>query len=211
MERLLTLPAAFDRYTSIGGVLDFALFDDSDGSEAEVLTAIEQCLRTALPEDAPFDREALRQSGSRVIGQAEFLGDHFDAEAGQLLKRGSWTLANGMELEDPLLVDLQGHSITNGSMGLPNVGSGGQFALAFSEPPYGLQADPVEVQHLFDSIRSLILPGHAETEIRDWTSTDLPEVSAYFDAGMEWWGVYLFSLHTPQTRRLTVIAGSTTD
>ncbi|MFC4255017.1 hypothetical protein GRI97_06240 [Altererythrobacter xixiisoli] len=211
MERLTALPAAFDRYSAIGGVLDFAVFDDSDGSEAEVLEAIEQTLRPALPEDAPFDADALRQSGSRVIGGAEFLGEWFDPEAGQLLKRGTWTLAGGIELEDPLLIDLQGHSVENGSMGLPNVGEGGQFALAFTEPPYGLQAEPLEIQDLFDSIRSFILPGYAITEIRDWTSPALAEVSPYFEAGMEWWGVYLFSLYTPQSRRLTIIAGSTTD
>lgn len=211
MERLTTLPAAFDRYSSIGGVLDFALFDDCDGTEAEVIAAIRQTLSALLTEDAPFDVDALRQSGSRIIGAREFLGEWFDPEAGQLLKRGNWTLASGMELEDPLLIDLQGHSVTNGSMGLPNVGNGGQFALAFSEPPYGLQAEPVEIQQLFDAIRGTILPGYAVTEIRDWTSSALVEVSPYFEAGMEWWGVYLFSLYTPQSRRLTIIAGSTTD
>ncbi len=49
------------------------------------------------------------------------------------------------------------------------------------------------------------------SEILDWSDARLPEVSDYFDDGAEWWGVFLFSVHIPSMRRLTIIAGSTTD
>ncbi len=45
----------------------------------------------------------------------------------------------------------------------------------------------------------------------DWSSPRLPEASRFFAAGMEWWGVFLFTIYVPQIRRLTVIAGSTAD
>jgi hypothetical protein len=88
---------------------------------------------------------------------------------------------------------------------------GGQFAYAFSEPPYGLQARPSEVQELFCAIRDFILPRGSEHEISDWSSPRLTEASDYFTAGMDWWGVFLFTVYLPTLRRLTAIAGSTTD
>ena len=90
-------------------------------------------------------------------------------------------------------------------------GSGGQFAYAFSNPPYGLRARGSEVQALFEEIRDFILPPDERSEILDWTSPRLPEVSAYFSMGIDWWGVFLFTIHVPATGRLTAIAGSTTD
>jgi hypothetical protein len=39
----------------------------------------------------------------------------------------------------------------------------------------------------------------------------LPEASKFFAAGMEWWGVFLFTINVPSIGRLTVIAGSTSD
>jgi hypothetical protein len=64
---------------------------------------------------------------------------------------------------------------------------------------------------VFEKIRDFILPPLEGAEIFDWSSPQLPEVSDYFDPGMEWWGVFLFSIHVPAMTRLTVIAGSTSD
>ena len=55
------------------------------------------------------------------------------------------------------------------------------------------------------------MPPNLEHEILDWTNPKLPEVSAFFASGMEWWGVFLFTVHVPETGLLTVICGSTTD
>jgi steroid 5-alpha reductase family enzyme len=67
------------------------------------------------------------------------------------------------------------------------------------------------VQTLFEEIRDFILPPALECEICDWSSPRLPEVSDYFADGMEWWGIFLFSVYIPALNRLTVVAGSTTD
>ena len=37
----------------------------------------------------------------------------------------------------------------------------------------------------------------------DWTN--------YFEAGREWWGEYLWTVHRPGSGRVAVIAGSSTD
>lgn len=90
-------------------------------------------------------------------------------------------------------------------------GEGGQFAYAFSNPPYKLLARPTEVQDLFDEITRFIVPADQHTTILDWTSTRLPDSSGYFASGMEWWGAFLFTNHRPATGRLTAIAASTSD
>jgi hypothetical protein len=77
--------------------------------------------------------------------------------------------------------------------------------------PYGPDAVPEEVQQLFTAITSFILPPGLDYQILDWSGPRLPEVSALFAAGMEWWGVFLFTVSVPALRRLTIVAGSTSD
>lgn len=67
------------------------------------------------------------------------------------------------------------------------------------------------MQTVFDGIMDFMLPPAHESAICDWCGPELPEVSDYFAAGMEWWGVFLFSIHVPAIRRLTIIAGSASD
>ncbi|MBN9467142.1 MAG: hypothetical protein J0J10_00035 [Bosea sp.] len=56
-----------------------------------------------------------------------------------------------------------------------------------------------------------LFPPLQKAEITDWSSPKLPEVSDYFADGMEWWGVFLFTIYLPDLKRLTVIAASATD
>lgn len=63
----------------------------------------------------------------------------------------------------------------------------------------------------FDQICEFLMPPGSEIDILDWSSDRLPDVCAYFTDGMEWWGVFLFSLYLPALKRLTIIAGSSTD
>jgi hypothetical protein len=73
------------------------------------------------------------------------------------------------------------------------------------------RAPPDEVQTVFEEIKEIMLPPKRHCEIADWSNERLPEVSDYFEDGMDWWGVFLFSMHVPSMRRLTIIAGSATD
>ncbi|MGF7150494.1 hypothetical protein FHS96_004152 [Sphingomonas zeicaulis] len=199
-------PASIERYQAIGGVLDIMLFEEAEGNEDEILDAI------GLTLDAPdYRREVLRAIGGRRIDEATLFGSWFDPATGRLVARGSRTLADGRKLENASLGALDGLDVSGGSYDIPEAGSGGELAYAFAITPYGLRASPGEIQSLFDDLRPAILPAHSEATILDWSSPRLPEVWDYFEAGMEWWGVFLFSIHIPETRRLTIIAGSDTD
>ncbi|WP_331013459.1 hypothetical protein [Sphingomonas sp.] len=202
-----TLPAAFARYSKVGGVLEFAAFDDAEDSDDEAITAI----RAALGEPSDFDAEALRAIGNRDLFRADFLGDRCDLASRKLIRRGTWRTTDGKELVDPPLVTLDKIRISTGGVGMPLPGDGGDFARAFAEPPYGLKAQPSEVQALFDEIHDFLLPRRELHLIRDWASPRLPEVSCYFRHGMEWWGVFHFTIYQPLRRRVIAIAGSTTN
>ena len=204
MQRVEKLPPAFKRFHKMSGVLDFAVFEGASGTKEEILSAISQ----AIP-NANVDR--LSSLGSRRIKERAFFGDWYDRDSGMLLRLGSYDTADGQTLTNPKLKKLQGVKIVSGAVNIPDPGGGGQFAYAFSHPPYGLRGSPREVQSIFAEIRDFILPPGEVSEILDWSSPQLPEVSAYFANGMEWWGVFLFSIHIPASGRLTIIAGSTTD
>jgi len=109
------------------------------------------------------------------------------------------------------LEKLEGVKITPGAAPSPQAGVGGQFAYAFSRPPYGLKGRPSEVQAVSEEIRDFLLPPGQRSETCDWSSPQLPEVSDYFIAGMEWWGVFLFSIYIAEIERLSIVTDSTTD
>lgn len=205
MNRIEKLPPAFERFDEMLGVLDFAIFEDAGGTEEEILSAVPQALRHFHR----FDAGKLRALGSRRICEKAFFGDWYDPDSGSLLRLGSYKTADGSQLTDPVLSSLDGVRIMSGASSCPE--PGGQFAYAFSHPPYPLYARPSEVQAVFEEIRDFILPPLHGSEILDWSDARLPEVSDYFEDGAEWWGVFLFSVHIPSMRRLTIIAGSTTD
>ncbi len=179
------LPAAFKGYRKIGGVLRFAVFEEAEGDEDSALEAI----AAVVP---GIDIDVLRSLGHKRISEATFFGDWYDPADGALREPSQAGIKSGV-----------------GS--IPDAGAGGQFAYAFSQTPYGLSAKPSVVQDRFDKIREVILPPDMEHDILDWSHPRLPEASPYFAAGAEYWGVFLFTIHVPALRRLTAIAGSTTD
>jgi hypothetical protein len=198
------LPAAFERFTQIGGALHFVVFEDAHGGDAEALTAI----ASSVPGWCTNSSETLI---NRQIGRLAFFGDWYDAATGSLLKIGEYTDSEGKVIVNPKLRDLRGVRHVSGGGPIPAIGTGGQFAYAFSWTPYGLRTTPEEVQELFDQITEYILPTNLDHQILDWSGGHLSEMSPWFAAGMEWWGVFLFTILVPKIQRLTVIAGSTTD
>ena len=203
-KRAVALPVEFRRYHEIGGALMFAAFDNAEGDIGSALSAI----GNVIP-GTKVDR--LRALGARAISDKIFFGDWYDSASGDLLRLGSITTEDGRSLVNPRLRDLEGIAISNAAISLPEIGAGGQFAYAFSWTPYGLNAKRGEVQNLFSAIREFVLPAGREHQILDWSNPKLADVSQYFEAGSEWWGVFLFTVYTPSNRRLMVIAGSTTD
>lgn len=198
------LPTAFAQYRAIGGILEFAMFDGSDGSEGDLLDAI----RAVIPAPCGFDGQALREIGSRAIGLAEFLGAWCNPDSGRLIKVGKWYGPNDSEFDDPELVSLEGIAMDGGVCFPPDPGSGGQFAYAFQCPPGSLKARPVEIQALFDAVMGFILPAGEAAEIRDWSNPELDAASEWFASGVDGWGMFLFTIHLPASARLIAIAAS---
>jgi hypothetical protein len=135
MQAVENLPAAFERFQEVGGALRFATFDDAEGGENSALAAIS----TMLPD---VDQTKLKSLGFRRIDLRVFYGDWYDADDDALLRLGAFTTEDGRELVNPKLRDLDQSAIVSGASTVPEVGTGGQFAYAFSSTPYGLQAMP---------------------------------------------------------------------
>lgn len=208
MKQIAPLPPIFHEFHQTGGVLEFAAFEDAQGTEDEIIEAI----ASTLNHIAPVNTEALRSIGPRRITRQQFLGDWHDPESAALIRVGDWKIEGEKKLRtNPRFADIGQKKIVSGGGPIPEAGAGGQFAFAFTDPPYGLRASYGDVQILFDQICEFLMPPGSEVDILDWSSDRLPEVCDYFIAGMEWWGVFLFSLYAPALKRLTIIAGSSTD
>jgi len=82
------------------------------------------------------------------------------------------------------------------------------YKTAFFLPPHGLSGGREETRRLFERINPYVLGSDRTTaEIFGW-STDW---SAYFDAGREWWGMFLWTIRPNRGRDLVVVAASATD
>lgn len=204
MEKFETLPDAFTRYRQIGGVLEFSVFEHVKPDERSSIAAI----AIALP---GIDIDKLTVNGNKCVSAQGLFGDWYDPNTNALVLRGRHRTDDGKEWIDPRLSDLGDRRIVSGGSPIPEAGLAAQLAYAFSQPPYGLQAKPSEVQALFLQIRDFVLAPSEDHEILDWTSPTLPDASPYFLAGMEWWGICLATIQTPALARITVIAASSTD
>jgi hypothetical protein len=198
------LPWAFKRFSEIGGALEFSVFEQAQWGEGAA--------RAAMARAVPgWREESAKALNPREIDKQGLLGEWCDAATMSLIKVGSWTAEDGKVFTNPRLRDLKGIRLVSGGCSIPEVGAGGELAYAFSWTPYGLDAGPQEVQQLFEAITAFILPPDLDHKILDWGSSQLPQVSPYFESGMEWWGVFLFTIQVPALQRLTVIFGSATD
>src|SRR5262249_12690195 len=155
---------------------------------------------TAVP---GTDKIKLRALGCRRIDDHGFYGNWYDTETKSLLRLGTYTMQDGRTLTPPRPRDLEDVQIAQGCSAIPGPGGGGHFAYGSLWTPHVLQACPTEIQPLFDAIQQFVIPPNLDHEILDWSNPRLPEASAYFTAGMEWWGVFLFTVYVPAIQRLT--------
>lgn len=201
---LIKQPAnpVFAPYYDMGGVLYFEVFSSKTAGEAGYRDAIGM----TLAQMSPVDDKALRELPGRRITEQALMGDWYDPNSGDLIRKGIHKTRDGRELTDPRLRSLAGVEIVSGGSPLGN-----GLAYAFQFTPYGLSGGPLEVQKAFDAIRAFILPSGQESRIYDWSHARLDTLSPYFKAGLEWWGVFLYTVHIPATGQMTVITGSATD
>ena len=82
------------------------------------------------------------------------------------------------------------------------------YAYAFSNPPYNLQADGDTRLQIFRGLNYAAFSDFApDVGIYQWTT----DWCGYFDAGNEWWGSFLWTVHNPARNFVVVIAASATD
>lgn len=207
MQVMEDLPEAFRTYEKMGGCLDFTFYYQVENNMESHISGISK----ALLSRSDFDPAAFESIEHRYINENQLLGDWYDRRSGNLLSVGDFFMENGETLRNPQIVNLDRAKVKSSSQSIPEVGSGGQLAYAFSQPPYRLQASSSQIQAVFDDIKDFILPALEPCEIVDWSTPKLTEVSDYFGAGSEWWGVFLFTIYAPVSQKLSVILGSTTD
>lgn len=129
MRSVEKLPASIRRYRNLGGVLDFALFEEAVGSEDEILSAVPQALRG----HRVYDREKRRRLGGRRIDERAFFGEWYDPESSAILRLGHH-FGGGRIFKDPKLLDIDGIKLLNSSMPLPEPGEGGIFLFTIHVP-----------------------------------------------------------------------------
>ena len=89
---------------------------------------------------------------------------------------------------------------------IPNVEG---YKTAFFLPPYGLQNPQNRNTVLFDRLNERLFGNAQKNElvIYSWSN----QCSGYFDAGLEWWGAFLWTIAHPDKKNITLIGASSSD
>lgn len=186
------LKVALAQFKQGGGVVDYFVFEADTNSDLHLRATLEAFERLK-PDLEPFQltlEPALMSSAP--VSLETFLG----------------VLRGGTEVFDSPSTYLNAKVKAlskNGSFSLPMTDG---YLWAFCEPPYSLQLAPDEAQRIFDTINAHLFTGFTDDlEIRRWSD----DWSNYFEAGLEWWGAFWWTIHNRTKRQVVVIAASTTD
>ena len=154
---------------------------------------------------------ALQSIEERELTREAFLGEWCDPRDLMLINRGSGEVEGLGRVSDIRYDKLGEAPFRNWAWATPDCDEPGQYAYAFSSPPYGMQGSQAEIQRLFKQSTELLLGRGERIEIFDWSGGHLTRVHPLFEAGMEWWGVFLFTIFRPDDHSMIVISASTTD
>lgn len=96
--------------------------------------------------------------------------------------------------------------IGDNAWSIPNVEV---YKTAFFLPPYGLQKPQERNIALFDRLNERLFGNAQKNElvIYSWAN----QCSGYFDAGLEWWGAFLWTISHPEKIAITLIGASSSD
>jgi hypothetical protein len=187
------LTEAIDAYDAAGGVLDYVIFESPSvpsstdhRTAARLAIAMEEIRRELEKPPSTFRlRVGDTPDVPDVVSVRDFVGPLYD-----------W---NTEELIDPWVNGCrEGHGelMTHG------------YADAFLDPPYRLRIARSEATTLFQGINRELFGGLTdELVVRSWPT----DWSNYFDAGLDWWGTFYWTVYVGRTNRLIVIAASSTD
>jgi hypothetical protein len=185
------LTAAIDAYGAAGGVLDYVIFDStavpSPADHQAVARLAMDDIRLKLEKHPSAFRLRVDTTPEvpRVIAVRDFVGPFYDWQTEELI--------------DPWVKgcrESKGALITHG------------YADAFLDPPYRLRLTLREATSLFQTINRELFGGLSdELVVRSWPT----DWSSYFEAGLDWWGSFYWTVYSGRTKRLVVIGASTTD
>ena len=101
--------------------------------------------------------------------------------------------------------DVEPEPISERAWSIPEVDG---YKTAFFLPPHTLRGSTSEKIDLFININKHVLGADPErAEIFSW-STDW---SNYFEAGLEWWGAFYWTIRPSGSQRMVVVGASSTD
>ncbi len=193
-------------YASKGGVIDYVCLETEPG-DAPGYELYESAVKLALKQIGEDNKHQVDADYTSMKGHKitinQFIGSHFSFERNALIVRGKtsphlndYFIAGDAETPSNVVHISQGDYIVDG------------YAAAFADPPYNMQLDAVNLNHLFLQINDLLFGGNSSSlEIFDWSGT----WSSYFAAGAEWWGAYLWTVFNKDTFQFVTIGASTTD
>ncbi len=213
------LPASIERFQNSGGALEYSVFlGDCNGLETHRRAIDAHLTNAAIAADhddtwtLPADQATYLQTlEERELTPEQFFGDSCDPVDRMLIRQGSGDVKGLGRLTNPRYGTLYGRKFGSWGFGVPGHKQAGQYAFAFAQPPYSLRMSLEETQSCFSAINDVILPAGEPAVIFDWSAKDLVPLDPYFEAGAEWWGMFLFTIHHPSLSQMIVISGSSTD
>jgi hypothetical protein len=186
------LEAALVQFEQGGGVVHYFVFEadaEPDLHRRATLEGFERLKTQLEPFQLTLAPELMK---SEIITTDQFF-KALDTSAGRLESPGVYFLYRAEQLKT-----LKGFSTS----------SSGSYLKAFCDPPYGLRLTPGDAQAIFDTITwNLFDPYEDDLEIVRWSD----DWSNFFEAGLEWWGAYWWTVVNRTKGLVIVVAASTTD
>jgi hypothetical protein len=186
------LEVALVQFEQAGGVVHYFVFEADAEPDLHRRAALEgfERLKTQLePFQLTLAPELMK---GEIITTDQFFAA-LDTSAGRLESPGVYFLYRAEQLKTR-----QSFSTSKSE----------SYLKAFCDPPYGLGLTPGDAQALFDKItRNLFDPYEDDLEIVRWSN----DWSNFFEAGLEWWGAFWWTVHNRTRNLVVVIAASATD
>jgi hypothetical protein len=189
MQPAALLPQALYAYRKAGGTLHIGVFDDCDGSDAQLRQALAHAIAEASGGRHSVDLEQLARLPAQLISREAFL------------RRDMVMWWDRRTYPDP---DQSPPPAEFGGFG---------FVLGVSCPAFA--SGSAAARRLYEAVIEAVAPSGAEGRglvFCDWKGEGLPAVSPFFTSPvlqrMEWWNAWLLTAYAPGRRRLSVIVGS---
>lgn len=189
MQPAAPLPQPIYEYRKASGMLHIAIFDDCDGSDAQLREGLAYAITDACNGQHSVNFEKLALLSPQEISREAFL------------RRDMLMWWDRRTYPDP-----------NQSPPPPELDCF-RFILGVSCPMFG-SGSPT-AQRLYEGVLEAVAPSDKAGQglvFVDWKSEALPAVSPFFMSSflqrMEWWNAWLGTVYAPQRQRLSVVVGS---